>query len=180
LAGAQWALAMIEPELGKRIYRATAPHRGFRGLVNLMVAGLALLAGGLTAVLVVTALSQQLAVAGLFAGAGCMAAVIFTLRGYRQLTAPPFVLVGTIDEKQQTIADRDSRVDYRLHLDVDAAFVVLVNGQTMSKDALRVRLTIRAQRALFERVAEGDEVSIVCLPSGEAFAKIQDYERKDG
>lgn len=146
----------------------------FKLVVAVVFAGVALVVGVVLYIFVENGLSGAV----IFWIAGVVVATLYGWRGYRDLTGKPVVLEGTIVRKERITSSGSSTgsrtVKFYLHMDVTDAFAVTSTGERRPLGSRTGPRKVPAQSRLFDAVAESEKVAVVCTPSGEAAAKLDD------
>jgi hypothetical protein len=158
------------------VYAKAQKFTRFSGIFKLVIAGFLFVVPVLVGSALYLFVDAGLPGAMIFWFAGFVVAAVFGWRGYRDLTGEPSVLKGTIRRKEiqrSTGSTPGSRsVKHFLHMDVTEAFAVTPGGERRALGSRTGRRKVLSQFRLFDAVAEGDEVAVVCTPTGEAFARL--------
>jgi hypothetical protein len=120
-----------------------------------------------------------LTITGLLAA---LAALWIYLQMRRSTSGSPIVLVGRVLERTtegKTASSNAQKKLYYLHMELDKVFALQPDGQQQPLPERTGHQRVRSNARLFEQVAEQEEVTLVCVPSGLAFATVQDLLSED-
>lgn len=138
--------------------------------------GLALLAISL-----IMPTSSAMFVLLLVASGALFAMAFLAWSGWSDGRGSPIVLVGQICEKEQVVNERKTRrgetrttTHYFLHLDTSSIFRLTRHGQQQPLSSTPARHKLWSEPRLYERLREDETVTLVCLPTGKAFARLED------
>jgi hypothetical protein len=168
---------VTEPNLSA-VYTNARGFSRVSGILKLVVAvffgGLAFAIGAGLYLFVANALPGAI----IFWLAGVVVAAPYGWRGYRDLTGEPVVLQGIIVRKEfytSTGSSPGSRtVKHFLHMDVTHAFAVTAAGTRRPLVSRTGPRKVLAQGRVFDAVAESEAVAIICTPTGEAAARLDE------
>jgi hypothetical protein len=165
----------------QEVYRAGRAHmRTLSSIGQLMsvAVGFAIMAIGFVIFLV----SGELLVLPVTGILAALAALWIHLHMRRSTTGNPVVLVGQVLERTTEGKKSSSNAQKKLYyLDIELAdaFVLQPDGQQQPLAERTGRQRVRSNARLFEQVREQEEVALVCVPSGLAFARAQDLLEED-
>jgi hypothetical protein len=101
--------------------------------------------------------------------------------GWSDGRGSPIVLEAQVREKEQVVNERKTRrgetritIHYFLHLDVAKVVRLDRSGEQQPLSNTPTRHKLWSEQRLYERLHEDDTVTLVCLPNGKAFARLED------
>jgi hypothetical protein len=110
--------------------------------------------------------------------AGLLAAIIavaFVLRVRRSSSGNPLVIGGKVTQKEEAPAGSSTRkAHYYIQMDVIEAFALDEDGRQHPLAEKQGQQRIRANSQLFGKVHEQEDVRLLCVPTGLAFARLAD------
>jgi hypothetical protein len=165
----------------QNVYRAGRAHmRALSSIGQLasVAIGFAIMAIGF----VIFLISGELLVLTITGILAALAALWIYLRMRRSTSGNPVILVGRILERKtegKPASSNEQKKLYYLHMELTEAFVLQPDGQQQPLAERTGRQRVRSNARLFEQVHEQEEVTLVCVPSGLAFARAQDLLEED-
>jgi hypothetical protein len=166
----------------QQIYQTSQTHIRDQARAKLYIAaffgliGLALLATSL-----IMPTDSAMFVVLLVAAGALFAMAFLAWSGWSDGRGSPIVLVGQVCEKEQVVNERKTRrgetrttTHYFLHLDASSIFRLTRHGQQQQLSSTPARHKLWSEPHLYERLHEDEAVTLVCLPTGKAFARLED------
>lgn len=102
---------------------------------------------------------------------GIIGAGLLSWKAYRDFTGDLIIFVGKIISKKKHIVKGGCFCD--LYLNVEENFCVTSSGD---RKVMRKRTGLHKiflEEKLYDRLKEGEHVTLLCLPTGQAFAKLE-------
>jgi hypothetical protein len=162
----QTSQAHIQSRARPKLYTAL-----FFGLFGLALLGISL----------IMPTSSTMFVVLLLAAGALMTMAVLAWSGWSDGRGSPIVLVGQVCEKEQVVNERKTRrgetrttTHYFLHLDASSIFRLTRHGQQQQLSSTPARHKLWSEPHLYERLHEDEAVTLVCLPTGKAFARLED------
>jgi hypothetical protein len=165
----------------QEVYRAGRNHmRALSSIGQIMsvAIGFGIMAIGF----VIFLISGELLVLTITGLLAALAALWIYLQMRRSTSGDPIVLVGRVLERTTEGKKASSNTQkklYYLHMELSEVFALKPDGQQQPLAERTGHQRVRSNARLFEKVQEQEEVTLVCVPSGLAFARAQDLLEED-
>jgi hypothetical protein len=166
----------------RHIYQTSQAHIRDQARGKFAVAAFFGLIGlALLAISVIMPTSSAMFVVLLVAAGALFTMAFLVWSGWSDGRGSPIVLVGQVCEKEQVVNERKTRrgetkttIHYFLHLDISSIFRLTSHGQQQPLSGAPMRHKLWSEPRLYERLHEDEPVTLVCLPTGKAFARLED------
>lgn len=155
-------------------WQASLKYQRAAGFAS-MGLGAAISLFGLLAGALVLGLSQDLVTAGVTALASVVAGLFISRRGRKAMMGDPWIIEGTLVRKGMQPRPKGKGTRPVFVMAVTRARRLDPDGDlTDAPDRVGDR-TVPARPALYDTAQEGEAVALICLPSGDAIARLSQF-----